>query len=570
MTVELDLADIQGNILAPYGKLGFPTGRIIILHVDNAGEDPDEAAKNGRRFVTELLPLVTTALRWEDDKPARNLAEAVRAPRPQVAVNLAFTFYGLLALGVPTRTLRGLPDPFIDGMAARARMLGDDFGKADWRRDNWDQVWRPDGRNPLQDKKSPHVLVTLNVCADAHASALEEMTQTIEEIAAKNKIRIVGGHHPSDTSEKYKYQDLTAIFAEDRKTGGLAPTRLEHFGFSDGISDPVFEGQYLFDREQLEAQGKGAVDGEGNWRPLATGEFLLGYPDEAQETAGGVMPLLFARNGSFMAYRKLHQNVASWRDFLNRTATDFGKVFGIESHADAKETLMAKMAGRWSDGVPVSKAPTKADWDAFNRQFQPKDDDDAATRHALVDAREKALNDFSYSDDPHGVKCPASSHLRRVNTRDALDPQAVFRGKAPGLKMAGSVLNNRRRILRRGLPYGESPADTNDTDDHGVVMLVMCADLFRQFEFVQQQWINYGLDARAGSDSCPIVGNHSQGGSDTGPKAKFVIPAPEGSGHPPFIIEGIPQFVETRGGEYFFVPSMTALRMIGMGTIDPT
>ena len=49
-----------------------------------------------------------------------------------------------------------------------------------------------------------------------------------------------------------------------------------------------------------------------------------------------------------------------------------------------------------------------------------------------------------------------------------------------------------------------------------------------------------------------------------------MIPADPASGHPTFIVEGIPQFVETRGSEYFFVPSMTALRMIGMGVVDPT
>jgi deferrochelatase/peroxidase EfeB len=133
------------------------------------------------------------------------------------------------------------------------------------------------------------------------------------------------------------------------------------------------------------------------------------------------------------------------------------------------------------------------------------------------------------------------------------------------------VLNNRRRILRRGLPYGVAPPDaTDDRGEHGIVMLVVCASLFRQFEFVQQQWINYGLDAQAGNDTCPLVGNHSPGNKLTGPKAKFVIPADPDKGHPPFIVEGIPQFVETHGGDYFFIPSMTALRMIGMGTVDPT
>jgi hypothetical protein len=108
-----------------------------------------------------------------------------------------------------------------------------------------------------------------------------------------------------------------------------------------------------------------------------------------------------------------------------------------------------------------------------------------------------------------------------------------------------------------------------DSAEHGIVMLVVCASLFRQYDFVQQQWLNYGLDANAGNDTCPLVGNHASGDGH-GPKAKFVIPSDPQTGRPPFVVEGLPQFVETRGGEYFFVPSMTALRMIGMGTIDPT
>jgi hypothetical protein len=94
-------------------------------------------------------------------------------------------------------------------------------------------------------------------------------------------------------------------------------------------------------------------------------------------------------------------------------------------------------------------------------------------------------------------------------------------------------------------------------------MLAVCASLQRQFEFVQQQWINYGLDANSGNDTCPIVGNH-------GEDEKFVIPADPKGELPTFIATGLAQFVQTRGGDYFFIPSMTALRMIGMGVVDPT
>ena len=114
-------------------------------------------------------------------------------------------------------------------------------------------------------------------------------------------------------------------------------------------------------------------------------------------------------------------------------------------------------------------------------------------------------------------------------------------------------------IRDRGLPYGQRGSDGQD---HGIVMLAHCASLFRQFEFVQQQWANYGLDFNAGNDSGPIIGAHSPG-------ARFVIASPDAK-TPPFIASGIPQFVSTRGGDYFFVPSLTALRMIGQGVTDPT
>jgi deferrochelatase/peroxidase EfeB len=227
-------------------------------------------------------------------------------------------------------------------------------------------------------------------------------------------------------------------------------------------------------------------------------------------------------------------------------------VWGLPA-ADAGEVLIAKMAGRWSDGVPLARAATVAAWNKFNDDYPGLDPKDPR-----YPEREHALRDFMYKDDPQGLKCPLTSHMRRVNTRDMLGP----------IPDSGSVLNNRRRILRRGLPYGVSSPGVTDDKEHGIVMLVVCANLFRQYEFVQQQWINYGLDSSAGNDTDPLVGNHATGAQ--GPPAKFVIASDPKAGRPPYIADRLPQFVETRGGEYFFVPSMTALRMIGMGTIDPT
>jgi deferrochelatase/peroxidase EfeB len=228
------------------------------------------------------------------------------------------------------------------------------------------------------------------------------------------------------------------------------------------------------------------------------------------------------------------------------------------------------MVGRWQEGVPLSKAPTIRAKEEFLATFEaardaanawkkqaladgsPADLVEAEHQRRLAEARRPFI-DFTYHDDPEGVRCPVTAHIRRTNTRDMLDA-----GNGT------SILNNRRRILRRGLPYGSAPEGTTDEEEHGVVFLAFCASLFRQFEFIQQQWLNYGLDFNAGNDGCPLLGNRD------GDNAKFVIAVDGTNGKAPFICASMPQFVETRGGEYFFVPSLTALRMIAMGTVDPT
>lgn len=526
MTSQLELADIQGNILTAYGRLGFPKARYLLFHVGDA--------QAGRSFVSALHRGVTTALRWPSSRPGAPAGKHLLT-RPPVTVNVAFTFRGLLALGLPVRTLRGMPDDFIDGMLARASILGDDV--LDNTPEYWDPVWQPD-------KPSVHVLVMLNAQADPDGNAVPQLAVVTERIlgiagglaaTSPGALVLLEGHRGPST----QWQELSALMKDKQ------PIPFEHFGFMDAIGDPIFSGQYPEGEEQGRAVGQGAVDGLGNWRPLATGEFVLGWADEAQEVAGAAMPPDFSRNGSFFCYRKLHQHIEPFAKWVDDTSRLFASAWNFDSLDDARQTLMAKMAGRWVDGVPLIAAPDVAAWKQFNERF--------AEGSTL---RERALVEFRYGGDPQGTRCPMTSHVRRMNTRDALDPRATAALK----ERMGSALNNRRRILRRGLPYGARNAQDGE---HGIVMLCHCASLSRQFEFVQQQWLNFGLDFNAGNDSCPLVGNHAEG-------ARFVIATDPGSGRTPFVANKLPQFVSTRGGDYFFVPSMTALRMIGLGLIDPT
>jgi Dyp-type peroxidase family len=260
----------------------------------------------------------------------------------------------------------------------------------------------------------------------------------------------------------------------------------------------------------------------GTWAPLATGELLLGYADEAGELPVAPVPHLLASNGTFMVYRKLHQNLATFRAYLHDHAGLYG---------GGPEKLAAKFLGRWRDGTPLELSPDQPD-------------------PSIAQDPNRSTN-FTYGADPAGTRCPIGAHIRRVHPRDAFG----FNGR----------LINRRRITRRGLPYGRFVAEgqpASDAEDRGVIFMALNASISRQFEFVQQQWIEYGNDAHLGNDKDILMGNH-------GGRGRFVLQGDASPANPPLICSSLPNFVQLRGGDYFFLPSITALGMISMGLVDP-
>ncbi len=566
MRTRLDLADIQGNVIRAYGRFGFPKARYFFLHIHNADA--------GKAFVNSLFPHVTTATRWKTGAMGGHYPGEDRIPIPETTLNIGFSYAGLVALGLPTRTLSQMPDEFIDGMSRRDHILGD---KGTSGRKNWDKIWR-NNHDKLRHQDNPkkvHIWISINALVDFRALAvgkfkmkgdLDKQTRWLQKqvdaaVILDNKgkstgkpgVEILSGHGAENTL----YQDASAIIKtiEGRET--ITPE--EHFGYRDGIGDPVFNGQFPPAVEKSRVVGRGKITPDGEWQPLATGEFLLGHVDESQEVPTAALPPEISLNGTFMAYRKLQEDVEAFEKYTTEQARTYGKVMGMDD-AEALPTLRAKMVGRWSDGTPLMAAPDLAAQKAFRAKF--KVDLAAAKQAGDLDAVAKVQQretDFKYADDVGGLKCPYSAHLRRGNARDMLDPTLVG-----GAKKAanGSALNKRRRILRRGLPYGDGGANMGEK---GIVFMAVCANLFRQFEFLQQQWIQYGLDFNAGNDTCPVIGHHVKNGG-----AKFVIPSDPESGKPPYICNNIPPLVNTKGGEYFFIPGMTALRMIAMGIVDPT
>ena len=520
MTKMLDLPDIQGDIVRPYGRFGFPFVRYVLFNIREGGR--------GRTFLGTVAARVTTAATWGVGPDP--------IPKPMATTNIALTYQGLKRLELPQASLSGFPEEFVMGMKARKDILGDDGASAP---EHWDPVWRNSRvRNRDLDV---HVLVSINAQTMA---ALEERYRWLVDTAAASEggVAQLTGHRGDGGSDDLPYQEGHALV----ENGQICSK--EHFGYTDGIGDPYFEG--LADApERVLGRGK-QLDG-GKWAPLATGEFLLGHIDEAHEYPPAPAPFLLSKNGTFMVYRKLHENVASFDAFLERESRTF---------PGSKCLLKAKFVGRWADnGAPLAAAPddkSKEQWDARFAQASEAEKD-------------RMLSDFTYDDDMSGAKCPFSSHIRRINPRASLEfieggnPAELVRSKdafdTPG------ALVNRRRIIRRGMPYGDAGDRASDRGNHGIVIMMLNADIGRQFEFVQQQWINYGNDFKASNDKEILLGNHDK----EFPSRAVLAADPDGE-RAPYFLRNIPRLVETRGGDYFFIPGMTALKLIAKGLIDPT
>jgi Dyp-type peroxidase family len=459
---KLNATDIQGFVLRGYN---LPVARHLFLRLEDA--------QRGRNLVHRLLNQITTGQRWDGGKP-------------QSTLNIGFTFGGLQQLELPLATLITFPVEFQQGMRHRAELLGDTGVNSPI---HWDPVWQKD---------DVHVWLAINGQSVAAIDACQTaVLATLEE---------------TDGATLVWVQDAAAEVVNGMPTTG------EHFGFTDGFGNPDYLG---VERSSQPGQGK-LLDDSKTWAPLATGELLLGYADEAGELPVAPVPHLLAANGTFMVYRKLHQNLATFRAWLDHQSALYG---------GGKEKLASKLIGRWRDGTPIELSPDKPD-------------------PAIAQDPNRSTN-FTYGADADGSRCPMGSHLRRVHPRDAFG----FNGR----------LINRRRITRRGLPYGPFVAEDHpvaDTDDRGVIFMALNASISRQFEFVQQQWIQYGNDSHLGNDKDVLMGNHGGHGG-------FVIPGDTTPANPPFMCSHLPDFVELRGGDYFFLPSITALGMIALALVDP-
>jgi Dyp-type peroxidase family len=404
----------------------------------------------GREMLRRLIPDIASAA--DPTSPDRD-----------AWLSVALTYRGLRALGVPQASLDSFTPEFQEGMAARAALLGD-VGESSPAR--WE---KPFGTPDV------HVLLTAISPDTARRDDLLECARNAS-------------------------QDTAGVAAIYRQDAYLLPTGREAFGFKDGISNPAVEGSGI----------PGANPQES---PLKAGEFVLGYLDETGALPPMPQPDVLGRNGTYVAFRKLHQRVAAFREYLRAQS----------SSAEEQELFAAKMVGRWRSGAPLALSPERDD--------------------PVLGADPFRNNNFLYhDDDPRGLQCPVGSHIRRANPRDAFKDELIG-------------VNLLHRMIRRGTSYGPPlPPGVRQDDgaERGTVFIFVGAHLKRQFEFVQTQWVNGGVFLGAPEEKDPLVGSNDGSGAFTIPR----LPVRRR-------LHGLQRFTVTRGGEFCFVPSLSALRWLG-------
>ena len=419
----------------------------------------------------------------------------------ETCLNIAFTHEGLKALGLDEQTLILFSNEFQEGMTAtehRSRLLGDLGESAP-------EYWEWGGH------KTPSVHILLMLYG-IDQTTLNEFYATHAKTFESGGVQLI---RKLDTCR--------------------VPKRREHFGFRDDIADPAIAG----------TNKPGTPENTIN-----AGEFILGYPNGYNQylnsptvkaerdqqgfltpASGGGNERDLGRNGSYLVFRQLRQDVRLfWQHLDELTQNPDGS-----SNPEARLKLAAKMVGRWPSGAPLVESPT-----ADNPELEDK-------------------NEFMYHEkDAQGFRCPFASHVRRVNPRDSLEPD-------PGTKESLERVN-RHRILRRGRTYGKpiaesmEPTDILNAEDsggeRGIHFICFNANISRQFEFIQHNWINNPKFNGLYNEDDPLIGDRA--GADEALKGTFTeqaIPVRKR-------VNDLPRFVQVRGGAYFFMPGINAVRFL--------
>jgi Dyp-type peroxidase family len=502
---KVDLTDVQSLIVRNHRNLPHAYFLALVF--------PEQRVATTRKWLSELRDRVTRAS-MSNDEVGRNGS----------ALNVAFTASGLTKLGLDEDVMGSFPREIAEGMTTvhRRRLLGDE-GPAD------PEKWRWGG------PKTCPVDAMLFLYASTEEVRDRRLFQEVKDFAGSAGIGLV-----TDPIQ-------SMLIGLD----GPEPRRKEHFGFDDGLSQPYIR---AFDSRppcDLKAEDLTPV-----------GEVLLGYQDvyeqypespvvsddEAARRAklSSVPDVGLAaeedekrqrslgHNGSYVVFRQLTQDVSQFWRTLDGYA---------EGNAEKRRYLAEKIVGRRMDGKPLgslSEQGRKRSGDAMEETLR---------RPYGEDPHFERQGDVTYADDLPGSLCPVAAHVRRSNPRDGLgETEDVGR------------LARRRRLLRRGRPFGR-PFDPRfdpetmahkdpDGVDRGINFITFNTDIARQFEFVQQTWVNSMKFNGLYNEPDPLVAPHPEQRDNA-----FTIRT---GGIRRRLLQ-LPTFVTMVGGAYLFMPSLRAL-----------
>jgi Dyp-type peroxidase family len=526
----LDIDEIQGNAVPGFMKSHMT---VVVLAI----EDPEKARgwiANTLEHVTSLATVMKSRHRVRAARTLRPKGEqvgAVPSDLDDVWVNLAFSYRGLSKLATGRAPLARSLNEFSDtafklGLAARSSLLGDPTDPdAEGHPSNW-VVGSP--------HKQPDVL--LIVAADDESRAAT-MVAALREDAESRGLAVL-------------HEELGAKYDRIGK---------EHFGFQDGISQPGVRGR-LSKRAGhfLGHRTISTSDEPDTWLYdlpgqllVWPGEFVFGYPKAS------VDPLLpgpinlpgprWSRNGSYVVYRRLRQDVAGFWSFINDEAEKLRSKPGFEQWT--ADRLAAAIVGRWRSGAPLLRA-AHADNETLGLDRQANNIFGYATDAGTLDLTDGSTTNDRRPNapaDPVGLICPQAAHIRKVNPREAPNDFGASR----------SSLN--RRILRRGIPYGPPLTDHNSPDpargNRGLVFLSYQASITDQFEFLNTNWMGNPITPRSPSGFDMLVGQNGHPGENRERHCTLF-----GQDLSSAQVSTTADYVTPTGGGYFFSPSIQALR----------
>jgi Dyp-type peroxidase family len=476
----LRLDDIQGIILKGYAFK--PEARYLMLRVRD-GVDPAGV----REFLSKIK--LTSA----------EVGTRANYPRDPLC-NVAFTYEGLKAIGLDSDICNAFSTPFVQGSHDQYRALvNGDVGE------NAPDRWRWGGTTETM----PHVLLAV-------FGQNEDPAKDIKGIDA----------HADKLLAEARRAGLDLLVALD---GTKNEDRKEHFGFRDGIGQPV-------------VRGCGQIETAIN--TIEPGEILLGHADGYGNITHSPMSdsgFNFGFNGSYLVFRQLKQDVEAFWGYCKDVGGDVDKAI----------TAAARMVGRWPSGAALVLHPGK---DPDRPRFKDE-------------------NEFTYlsndaNNDRYGARCPFGSHLRRSNPRD---------WQLASTREESLRLSNLHRIIRRGRPYGPPlvpsmkpremiEAATNGGSgaagpERGMQFICFNANIDRQFEFIQQQWCNNAKFAGLTSDADPLLGA-GRPPKELGLEGQTFTPQTDIRKKLQPRFTGMQPFVSVVGSAYFFMPSIPVMKLL--------